>query len=143
LSVAGDLSTSTNGGVGSLEINSGATVSVHDSVIFPNGTIQLQGGTLDASTVSFQGAGGQFKWTGGTLHVAIFQGNLVNQGGTLAPGHSAGLTTVVGNYTQQVAGKLDIEIGGQSAFDNDLVSVTGAASLAGQLQLSTLNNFVP
>jgi T5SS/PEP-CTERM-associated repeat protein len=143
LNVAGDLNNSTNGGAGSLDINSGATVYVQDTVIFPNGTVRLQGGTLDTSTVSFQSTGGQFKWTAGTLHVGIFQGNLTNQGGTLSPGHSAGLTTVVGSYTQQTAGKLDIEIGGPSALDNDLISVSGIASIAGQLQLSMLNNFVP
>jgi hypothetical protein len=75
--------------------------------------------------------------------VGVFNGNLLNQGGTLAPGHSPGLTTVIGNYTQQAAGNLEIEIGGPSAFDNDLVNVTGAAALGGDLQLALINGFAP
>ena len=85
-----------------------------NTTIFPNGIVRLQGGTLDASAIGFQGAGGQFQLTAGTLHVGTFNGNLLNQGGALSPGHSAGLTTIVGNYTQQAAGNLDIEIGGPS-----------------------------
>jgi len=144
LSVAGDADPATSGGGATLNINPGGIVTVSQGiVIFPNGVVQLQGGTLDTSTVSFQGAGGQFHWTDGTLHTGIFNGNLLNQGGTLSPGHSAGLTTVVGNYTQQAAGSLEIEIGGLSAFDNDLVNVIGTASLSGQLDLALINGFSP
>jgi T5SS/PEP-CTERM-associated repeat protein len=144
LSVAGDASTSTSGGSGTLNINPGATVKVtQDTTVFSNGIVRLQGGTLDSSSIGFQGAGGQFQFTSGTLHVGLFNGNLLNQGGKLAPGHSAGLTTVVGNYTQQTAGDLDIEIGGPSAFDNDIVNVLGSASLSGELQLALINGFVP
>jgi T5SS/PEP-CTERM-associated repeat protein len=144
LSVAGDSSTSTSGGNGALDINTGGKVTVtQDTAIFPNGIIRLQGGTLDTAAISFQGAGGQFQWTGGKLHVGIFNGDLLNQGGTLSPGHSAGLTTIVGNYTQQAQGKLEIEVGGPSAFDNDLVNVLGTTSLSGQLQLALINGFTP
>jgi T5SS/PEP-CTERM-associated repeat protein len=144
LSVAGDASTSTSGGNGTLDINEGGTVTVtQDTAIFSNGIVRLQGGTLDTASVGFQGAGGQFLFTSGTLHVGIYNGNLLNQGGSLAPGHSAGLTTVVGSYTQQAAGDLDMEIGGLSAFDNDIVNVLGTASLGGELQLALINGFVP
>jgi T5SS/PEP-CTERM-associated repeat protein len=144
LSVAGDVSTSTSGGNGTLDINPGGLVKVtQNTAIFPNGIVRLQGGTLDASSISFQGAGGQFQFTGGTLHVGNYNGNLLNQGGKLAPGHSAGLTTVVGNYTQQAAGELNMEIGGPSAFDNDIVNVLGTASLSGELQLALINGFAP
>jgi T5SS/PEP-CTERM-associated repeat protein len=144
LSVAGDASTSTSGGNGALNINPGGNVSVaQDVVIFPSGAVRLQGGTLDASVISFQGAGGQFQWTSGTLDVGIFNGNLLNQGGKLAPGPAADTTTVVGSYTQQAAGKLEIEIGGPSAFDSDIVNVFGTASLGGQLQLALIDSFTP
>ena len=75
--------------------------------------------------------------------MGIFNGNLLNQGGRLAPGPAADTTTVVGSYTQQAIGKLEIEIGGPSAFDSDIVNVFGTASLGGQLQLALIDGFSP
>jgi T5SS/PEP-CTERM-associated repeat protein len=140
-----------NLGDGSLNVTGGAQVQVdlvavnisQDLVLFPAGLVRLQGGTLDTQIVSFHG-GGQFEWTGGTLHVATFSGNLLNQGGALAPGHSAGMTTIAGSYTQQAGATLDIELGGTSRGSTyDAVDVTGNASLGGELQLTLLNGFMP
>ncbi|MBA3480592.1 MAG: hypothetical protein H0T51_02150, partial [Pirellulales bacterium] len=116
LSVGG--SGSTAGGQGTLNIQPAGTVSAAQGVVlFPDAHVNLQGGTLDASAISYhQGIqGSQFQWTSGTLHVGTFNGNLVNSSGTLAPGHSAGNTTINGNYTQQSGGALEIEIGGPLA----------------------------
>ena len=128
------------GGTGTLNIQPGGTVSVaQDTALFPGGKLSLEGGTLDAASVSFQG-GGAFDFLGGTLHVGTFNGSLTNHGGTLAPGHSAGSTTIVGNYTQKAGAKLELEIGGNSA---DFVGITGNANLGGQLQLAMLGGFLP
>jgi T5SS/PEP-CTERM-associated repeat protein len=130
------------GGAGTLTIQSGATLSVsQETALFPGATLKLEGGTLDTQSVSFQG-GGAFTWTGGTLHVGTFNGNLVNQGGKLAPGHSPGTTTVSGNYTQN-AGTLEIEIGGTSAGQADKLIITGTATLGGALNVAVINGFVP
>jgi fibronectin-binding autotransporter adhesin len=130
------------GGAGTLTIQSGATVSVsQETALFPGATLKLEGGSLDTQSVSFQG-GGAFNWTGGTLHVGTFNGNLVNQGGKLAPGHSPGTTTVSGNYTQN-AGTLEIEIGGTSAGQADKLIITGTATLGGALNVAVINGFVP
>jgi len=119
------------GGTGTLTIQSGATVSVsQETALFPGATLKLEGGTLDTQSVSFQG-GGAFAWTGGTLHVGTFNGNLVNQGGKLAPGHSPGTTTVSGNYTQNM-GTLEIEIGGTSAGHGEVVRQQGSHSFRGE-----------
>jgi T5SS/PEP-CTERM-associated repeat protein len=142
LNVGGDLNTGIAGGTALLDINAGGTVNTHDTVIFQNGKVRLQGGTLDTTTVSFQVAG-HFEWTSGTLHTTIFQGDLLNEGGKLAPGHSIGLTTVTGNYTQLAAGQMEFELGGPTGADNDFASVVGTASLAGQLQLALVNGYVP
>ena len=133
-----------NSGTGTLNIEPGGTVSVaQDVALLPGGTLNLDGGTLDTASVSFQG-GGAFNFLGGTLHVGIFNGNLTNVGGALAPGHSAGSTTIIGNYTQQAGAKLELEIGGTSAGGtHDLVGITGNAILGGQLQLAMLGGFVP
>ena len=102
----------------SLTINPGGTVNVaHDIDLDTNSTLKLQGGTLSAAEIGLNGLqfNGQFQWTAGTLHVGVFRKSLTNQGGTLAPGHSAGRTTIDGNYTQQAAGTMEIEIGGTTA----------------------------
>jgi fibronectin-binding autotransporter adhesin len=147
LSVGGDKLArggSASGGTGELDIQSGASVNVsQDTILFRNGIVRLEGGALKTAAISFQG-GGQFDWPGGTLHVGMFNGDLLNQGGTLSPGISPGKTTIVGNYTQQVGGKLQIQLGGLTAGNSyDLLSITGSAQLGGQLQLMLTGDFVP
>jgi T5SS/PEP-CTERM-associated repeat protein len=144
LSIGGNAATATNGGTGTLRIQAGASVNVaQDIVLFPDGLVRFEGGTLSTMAVSFQG-GGQFDWTGGTLHVGLFNGNLVNQGGMLAPGQPAGSTTIIGNYTQQSAGTLQIEIGGTLVnTEHDFVNVTGNTILGGALELALIDDFVP
>ena len=59
-------------------------------------------------------------------------------------GHSAGTTTIDGNYTQQAAGSMEIEIGGTTANTQyDVVDISGFATLGGGLQLSLINGFMP
>jgi hypothetical protein len=107
------------------------------------GTLNLEGGTLTAAAVQ-NNTGGAFNFTGGTLRVGTFTGNLTNAGGTLAPGNSAGVTTITGTYTQQSAATLAIEIGGLApGSQHDRVNVTGNAMLGGELQLALAGGFVP
>jgi hypothetical protein len=86
-------------------------------------TIQLNGGTLTGS---------------GTLI-----GNLINNGASIVPGHSAGSVSVQGNYTQGVNGLLSLEIGGTQPGQYDQLLVSGTAKLDGQLSVRTINNFTP
>ncbi len=132
------------GGQGTLRIQTGGTVVVAQNTdLFADGHIHLEGGTLDAQSISFQG-GGEFDWTSGTLHVGSFNGNLTNQAGTLAPGHSAGSTTIAGFYAQQAGAKLEIEIGGTTPGSTyDVVNITSIAGLSGQLQLALPGGFLP
>jgi outer membrane autotransporter protein len=67
-------------------------------------------------------------------------GNLVNSG-IVNPGDSPGTLTVGGNYTQNAAGTLRIEIAGLAASQHDLLAVNGHAGLAGTLQLVGLGGF--
>jgi T5SS/PEP-CTERM-associated repeat protein len=134
-------------GPGTLSIDPGGTVGVAQSVnLGTNGLLQLQGGTLTTPEIGLNGLQfpGQFQWTSGTLHVGIFRKSLTNQGGTLAPGNSAGRTTIDGNYAQQAAGAMEIQLGGTTAETQyDVVDISGFATLNGQLQLSLINSFVP
>lgn len=145
LSIGGDATSGSDGGVGTLRIQPGASLSVtQDTQLFNGDLLSLEGGTLTTSKIDFQG-NGAFQWTSGTLHVGIYHGSLTNpNAGVLAPGNSAGKTTVTSNYTQQAGATLQIEIGGTSAGNTyDLVNVSGATSLGGQLQLALLSGFDP
>lgn len=126
-----------------LGIQGGGAVSVREEItLFENGILGLDGGTLTASTVSFQG--GEFTFLSGTLHVEQFDGGLLNQGGTLAPGRSAGSTTISVGYQQEVNATLQIEIGGTTAAtQHDFVEISGSALLDGTLELALLDGFVP
>ena len=73
-----------------------------------------------------------------------FQGDLINEGGTLTPGTSVGSTTILGNYAQQTLATLEIEIGGTLAIiEHDFISISGNVLLDGLLELSLLDEFVP
>jgi len=93
--------------------------------------------------------GGSFDFRRGVLTVETFTGDLVNQGGTLAPSNllsdlPAGSTTIVGDYIQQANARLTIDIGGVlQANEYDSVNVTGSVLLDGDLQLSLIDDFVP
>jgi hypothetical protein len=82
---------------------------------------------------------------GGTLKgVGTIQGNVNNSGGTVAPGASPGTLTITGNYTQGASGTLDMEIGGLTAGTQyDQLVVQGSTSLAGTLNTTLVNGFVP
>jgi hypothetical protein len=67
-----------------------------------------------------------------------------NSGGTVAPGASAGTLTVDGNYVQNAAAALAIEIGGTAANTFDKLAISGLALLNnGTLNVSLINSFVP
>lgn len=85
--------------------------------------------------------------TGGTLGGTGSVGDVViATGGSLAPGESPG-TLATGTVNLQSGATLKIEIGGLVAGDNpnnhDQVIVTGGITLAGNLQGSLINGFIP
>jgi hypothetical protein len=90
--------------------------------------LTLSGGELYAGAMS-KGAGGSFAFNGGELHADVVNFDLVNNGGTLAPGASPGHTQVNGDYDQLAGSTLEIEI--SSLLNFDAVDITGTADLAG------------
>ncbi|MEO9021429.1 MAG: T9SS type A sorting domain-containing protein [Ginsengibacter sp.] len=74
----------------------------------------------------------------------IVPNGLINTG-TIAPGNSPGLINVTGNFANAPVGKLDIELGGNTAagVDYDLLAVSGNATIDGTLDIATVNGFVP
>jgi hypothetical protein len=168
VSLNGDLSInsggfSAGGGTGNLTVDSltlgsaaggnaghtqtGGSVAVHGTLALGNaasstGTYDLQGGTLTAGTIDTVNAGSAaFSFTGGTLAVGTFIGDLANNGGILAPGASPGTTVVQGDYTQGATGALSIELGGTGAGSFDVLQVIGTATLAGDLDVAFWNGF--
>ena len=111
----------------------------------------VSGGTLDISGGSFIGdtlihtAGGTFSFTDGSLIVNTFTGTLDQDGGTLAPGASPGVTTISADYNLN-AGEIAIELGGLTpGTQHDQVNVTGALNLGltSVLDVSLINVFAP
>jgi len=102
-----------------------------------SGETRIAGGTLIAPTVSLQNG----MFTGfGTVTGALINNAAITIGGT----NSAGNLQVSNGYTQTAAGVLNIEIGGVTAgtlFDR--LQITGAANLAGTLNVSLINGFTP
>jgi autotransporter-associated beta strand protein len=127
---------------------------------------------LNATIDGEQGFGAQqaFVWTGGELAASAVNmtkltstvgvattgtaATLNNGGGILAPGDigTAGETTITGNYAvTNAAASLAIDLGGTNqatAFQNgsgyyDFLSVSGTATLGGQLTASLINSYTP
>ncbi len=133
----------TAGANGTVNIQSG-WLEVTDEVaigVDPAATaaLNLSGGELSTHFLS-QGLGGSFNFTGGTLHADVVEFDLVNQGGTLSPGHSIGQTHVAGDLTL-ASGSLAIELASTSLADT--LVVDGKATLGGALDISLLGGFTP
>ena len=101
------------------------------------GTVNLNtGGTLVANTINHTN-GGIFNFTGGTLSVETFNGNIVSTGGALRPGgtpgdaDTIGTTTINGDYTQNAAALLALGTKSDGSFDR--LVVTGHLEIAGDL----------
>ena len=124
--------------------NDGTVDVIAGSLIFQQGmdngenvVIDLGGGTLNpGETLNLES--GDSLIGSGTLAA-----NLVNAG-TVSPGNSAGGITIEGNYTQESTGVLDIQLGGTTAGTQyDQLTVTGTATMAGTLNVSLIDGFIP
>ncbi len=98
-------------------------------------TAIASGGVLDASPTLTGGV------LGGSGQVT---GSVTNTSGTVAPGASPGKLTVNGDYAQGAGGKLLVEIAGTTPVTQfDQLVVTGAATLAGTVEILTDPAFSP
>ena len=127
---------------GNLTVDTGATFNANAPTTV-DGTINLAGGTMDATDINLNPSGA-FNFTGGTLHVDNFTGTLDNTGGTLAPGHSPGITTITEDYSQASTATLQIEVLNPATptpgagADNDQLNITANVSFAGTLEIVPL-----
>ncbi len=88
-------------------------------------------GTIDNSGTIDNTLGGTFTNYGTLRGTGTFIGDLINDGGVVAPGSSPGTMTIDGNFTLAGTGILDIEIGGLAPGLFDVLNVTGTADLTG------------
>lgn len=107
------------------------------------GTLNLNGGTFKAGSIEQGNGTAVVNFNGGVLVVDSFKLDMDQQGGTLAPGMDMmiGSTNIDGDYGQQ-AGTLSIDVDGIPG-NNDVVNVSGDATLNGILKLVALNGFTP
>ena len=88
--------------------------------------------------------GGQVSVALGTISgVGTITGNVVNNGGTVAPGNSPGTMTITGDYSQSGTGVLTMEIAGPAAGQFDQLVVTGQANLGGTLIMQGVGGYIP
>ena len=109
----------------------------HALDLHAGGTYNLSGGLLDADNIEV--SDGKFNFTGGTLTVDEFIGDLDNKGGTLSPGNSPGTTHITGNYSQTHDSVYAVEIGGSGTGEFDVLDVEGTATLSGFLDVSLID----
>jgi hypothetical protein len=143
---------------GVLAVTGGGGMTIHGGAFTTSGQVTVDAGrTLTRNGHYPQTAGkttvngtltlnssGQLQLQGGSLRgTGVVTGPVVNSGGFVRPGTSAGTLTVNGAYTQQASGGLVIELGGSGAGQFDQLVVNGAATLAGELRVLPINGYVP
>ncbi|HKP90993.1 MAG TPA: hypothetical protein VJT75_13585 [Thermoleophilaceae bacterium] len=119
LTTSGDFTVSSSGAFGMSDLTqTGGTVTVDGVLGEPGAAYTVNGGT--------------FKGTG------TVEASLTNNGGTVQPGHSPGVLTIQGDYTQAAGGTLDVEVQGSDPGTGfDRLGVTGNAVLGGTLKVTT------
>jgi hypothetical protein len=123
--------------------NSLFTTGTNSTFVGAAGTVELNSGAVLDARGPFT-MNGTFNFLGGTFHVDNYTGDLDNQGGTLAPGHSAGNTSISGVYKQEGPATLQIEIGGTTPGTTfDTLHIGGSTVLAGTLNVSLISDFIP
>lgn len=115
-------------------MSDGATVIGNDDAAAA--VLNLTGGKLTTKILE-RGDAGTFNFTGGTLSAETVAFSLENNGGTIAPGASAGMTHILGDLSLN-SGTLAIEIGGTDPAEYDRVAVDGLATLGGALAVTLL-----
>jgi hypothetical protein len=138
------LTTITGGAGTNTVIVAGGAVATAQLAINNVQTVSVTGGTLDVDasftvpSVQVQSAGVLELDNGETLF-----SNVTNSGTLTLGGINLASATIDGNYTQTGSGALDIKLGGTGASQYDQLTVTGDASLGGNLNVSLVDGFSP
>jgi hypothetical protein len=129
---------------GTVKVDSGLTIGETPD---GQGTFNLTGGVLDmsGSAMVFGDGDAAFNFDGGTvLNASSVDFDLVNNGGTLAPGDPIGTTTVNGSYfVVNADSSLAIQLGGTADGEFDKLIVTADLLVDGSLDVSLMESFLP
>ena len=119
------------------------------------GMLHLAGGELSTPLLAKTGATSVFLFTGGKLHADTVSFDLLNQGGTIAPGDPIGGFDATGTYfagtgigQTHVQGNLTIQSGGvelelTSSTTFDKLTIDGALTAGGTLSVLLSGGFTP
>ena len=127
----------------SVPCNNSGSVQVNSGILSFGGNFVQSGGqtTLNGGSFSFAQTA---QLCGGTLYGAGAITGSISNSATVSPGVSPGILTISGNYTEAANSHLEIELGGTTpGAGYDQLSVGGTATLAGTLDVSYYNGFVP
>ena len=147
------------GGYGTVWASQGGRMQVDGKItVWSSGILYLNEGHLSADWVD-RSHGGEVTLVSGelvanrftgdltnesaTLTIGHVDGNVQNTSGTLSPGLPIGQTTITGDYDHGLSAILDVQLGGISTGDYDVVEVYGAANLDGSLSVEIVSGFVP
>jgi hypothetical protein len=113
---------------------------VNQGLVQADGSATLPAGarTLSVQTGSFTNQGTLQANDGGIISLTNFT---VNSG--IVTAEAGGTITVSGAFTQDSGATVNVSLAGTSTSQVGLVNVTGAASLAGTLDVTLANGFVP
>ncbi len=122
----------------------GGTFTVTQSGVTPSltntGTINVSAG-LTVTSGNFVNASGGLIAGDGVINVS---GATFSNAGDVAPGASAGLLNLTGDYVQGGTGALKIELGGLvMGAEYDRLMVSDEATLNGALEVSLIDDFFP
>ncbi len=120
------------------------------TVIAAAGELNLQGGSANEpnrilDSASFSGPGDLNVLAAGALQIedGAAVGVDVRNAGRLEPGPGRETINLGGNFLQETSGVLAMEIAAAPGVDQDRVNVDGIASLAGDVEVSFVEGFVP
>jgi hypothetical protein len=103
------------------------------------GRVNLRGGALRTDVLAKATRGGIFDFTGGTLSAGTVRFDLVNRGGSIAPGRGIGTTNVAGNVTLE-RGELVVDV---RRHGNDTLRASGTVRLGGTLRIEPYAGYTP
>ena len=145
---------SNGGGFNSITVNNSGTV-IAKSGILVLGTLFTQTGgstLLEGGNISTSGTAAMTVKGGSVFGAGTITGGLTNTSGVVSASPSITSTTTgtltinganAGYYTQGTGGTLEFGVGGSSAGSFDVLTATGAATLAGSAQLCLVKGFKP
>jgi Aspartyl protease len=131
-----------------LQVNSGVTLQTFSGInIELGGAIEMQNATIDTQYVEM--LSGTLSGTG-TIETGSgpIPGQVENRGGTVAPGvasmnNGIGELEIYGRFSNGPNGTVNMQLGGDLPGQYDQIVVDGSMTLAGTLNVSLVNSFVP